>query len=320
VPEGARPVCCASHGVGPLGHHAELQGRGRPEDLFGASGILHPGQLHHDAAFPLLGDDRFGHAEFVDPLAQGADVLLQGKPAQLGEVVGVQSDLKTAVLAQTPLQETQFGAVLPAQPGQRLGPILLRGEGDGQMPGGAFDVLEGEPLLAQSPAELVGVALHRGPDHGVQVHLHQEVHPAAQVQPQGHRPAIDRAQPLRGGGRKVQRHHVIVVQGSAQDIGGPQLVVGTVVAQQQLPLAFLHLPGLETLGAENHVDDGGDGWIHLTGPRVRDLHRRIFGEDVRQRIKAARQDGDGDQGIDPDRIGITHGRSFLRCLSWCLSA
>ena len=62
-----------------LVHHADFQGGGTTENVLGLGGILHAGQLHHDAVYALLLDDRLGHAEFVDPVTQGGDILLQGE-------------------------------------------------------------------------------------------------------------------------------------------------------------------------------------------------------------------------------------------------
>ncbi len=60
-----------------LGHHADLEGGGAPDDLLGAGGSCTPGELHHDAVRPLLLDDRLGDAQLVDAVAQRLDVLLQ---------------------------------------------------------------------------------------------------------------------------------------------------------------------------------------------------------------------------------------------------
>ena len=40
--------------------------------------ILHARQLHRDPGAPLLLDDRLRHTQFVDPLAQGYQVLADG--------------------------------------------------------------------------------------------------------------------------------------------------------------------------------------------------------------------------------------------------
>jgi hypothetical protein len=78
APNGTWP-CGQRQRVGQFVDHADFQGGGAAEDVLGLGGVLHAGQLHHDAAGALLLDHRFGHAEFVDAIAQGGDVLLQGK-------------------------------------------------------------------------------------------------------------------------------------------------------------------------------------------------------------------------------------------------
>jgi hypothetical protein len=57
--------------------HAHFQRGGAAEDVLGLGGVLHAGQLHHDAVGALLLDHRLGHAQFVDPVVQRGDVLLE---------------------------------------------------------------------------------------------------------------------------------------------------------------------------------------------------------------------------------------------------
>ena len=57
--------------------HAHLERRGAAEDVLRLGGVLHAGQLHHDAVGALLLDHRLGHAELVDAVVQRGDVLLQ---------------------------------------------------------------------------------------------------------------------------------------------------------------------------------------------------------------------------------------------------
>ncbi len=59
--------------------HADFQRRGAAEDVLGLGGVLHARQLHHDAVGALLLDHRLGHAQFVDPVVQRGDVLLDGE-------------------------------------------------------------------------------------------------------------------------------------------------------------------------------------------------------------------------------------------------
>ena len=60
-------------------HHVVFEGGGGTDDVLGAGSILHTGQLNHDTLITLLLDHRFCHTEFVDPFAQGSDVLLDGE-------------------------------------------------------------------------------------------------------------------------------------------------------------------------------------------------------------------------------------------------
>ena len=57
--------------------HADFEGGGAAQQFLGLGHVLHAGQLHHDAVRTLLLDDRFGHAQFVDPVVQRVDVLLE---------------------------------------------------------------------------------------------------------------------------------------------------------------------------------------------------------------------------------------------------
>ena len=72
---GQRTAAARGHRL--LVDHADLERRGAAEDLLGARHVLHAGQLHDDAVGALLLDHRLGDAEFVDPVVQRGDVLLQ---------------------------------------------------------------------------------------------------------------------------------------------------------------------------------------------------------------------------------------------------
>ena len=62
-----------------LVHHPHFQGRGAAEDVLGLRRVLHAGQLHDDTVGARLLHDRLGHAQLVDAIAQGGEVLLQGE-------------------------------------------------------------------------------------------------------------------------------------------------------------------------------------------------------------------------------------------------
>ena len=55
-------------GITAVVDHADFKRRRAAQDVFGFGGVLHAGQLHHDAVQALLLNDRFGHTELVDPV------------------------------------------------------------------------------------------------------------------------------------------------------------------------------------------------------------------------------------------------------------
>src|SRR5574343_1369326 len=69
--------------AGRVVDHADFQRRGAAEDVLGLGGVLHAGQLDDDAVGTLLLDHRLGDAEFVEPVVQGRDVLLEGEFAEI---------------------------------------------------------------------------------------------------------------------------------------------------------------------------------------------------------------------------------------------
>ena len=83
---GVEQLIAAGHVAGQCGlhlrriirHHAHFQRGGAADDVFGFGGVLHARQLHHNAVGAGLLDHRLGHAQFVDAVVQGVDVLLHG--------------------------------------------------------------------------------------------------------------------------------------------------------------------------------------------------------------------------------------------------
>jgi hypothetical protein len=77
VPKGTGPRPAAAARPRAVVHHAHFQRGGAAQDVLGLGRVLHAGQLHHDAVQALLLDHRLGHAQFVDPVVQRGDVLLE---------------------------------------------------------------------------------------------------------------------------------------------------------------------------------------------------------------------------------------------------
>ena len=77
VAKGHRAAGLGGAGLGGFIDHADFQGRGAPQNVFGLGSVLHARQLHHDAVQALLLNHRLGHAQLVDAVVQRGDVLLE---------------------------------------------------------------------------------------------------------------------------------------------------------------------------------------------------------------------------------------------------
>ena len=82
-------------------------------------------------------------------------------------------------------------------------------------------------LVAQQIADVIDEALVLLHPRGIHVDLHQEMHPALQVQTQHHRPGAQHAQPRRRGRRQIQRDHIGITELVAQGVGQLQLCLRT---------------------------------------------------------------------------------------------
>ena len=177
--------------------HPHFQRGGAPEDALGVRGVLHAGQLDHDAIGTGLLDDRLRHAQLVHPVAQRGQVLLDG-------------ELLNALLRLRPQRtDQQILAVAILATQQQVGEIALD-EGAGLVAAGAL--LEAHhqllALAADAAAARVLLAAQRAADSGAEavqglgdrtlhVDLEQEMHAPAQVQTEVHRLRADRGEPAR---------------------------------------------------------------------------------------------------------------------------
>ena len=76
LPNGTGPApVSAERAFDAVVDHAHLERRGAADDVLGLGRVLHARQLHHDPVGALLLDHRLGHAELVDAVVQGRDVL-----------------------------------------------------------------------------------------------------------------------------------------------------------------------------------------------------------------------------------------------------
>ena len=281
---------------------AEFQGGGGAEDFLGAGGVLHAGELHHDAVAALLLDDRLGHAQFVDPVAQGGNVLLQGEIALFLDFRLAETQLQTERSGWRLLQGRQVLA-------QRLGRLvafrlILEFHLDAAAGGAAHrDVLHF--LGAQLDADLIHVAVLDLLDGGVHVHLHQEMHAAAQVEAEIHRIQAHRPQETGRRRSQIQGDDIVAAQLVLEDVGGLELDLRIGKADQQA--AFFQFQAF--VGQLFGLDQRGDPVLECringdVGPGAGNLHGRVLAKQIGQGEDQAPQHHQADQQVLPPGVLI----------------
>ena len=311
-------ACCTGHhfggGRGVGVDEPELQRRGAADDVLGARRVLHPRQLHHDAVGALLLDHRLGHAELVDALVQGLDVLPDGLALDVGDRLGREPAEQTHAAVgrlDGPLHRRQ--AV--EQDVLGLGRFGRVGQGHGHAVGVTREAREADPLLAQRGAGVAGIGVDGLLERAAHVHLHQEVDATAQVQAQVHRQRVQAGHPGRRARDQVERDDVarvgrVGVERPGQRILGLELGVGVGEARAHRVAVELHEIGLHTRALQDLLDAADHPGIDLhRGLAARDLHRRRLAVEVGQRVEQAHQQRDAEERVLPQ--GITVHRDFL---------
>ena len=187
---------CTRSGLMFFIHHAHFQCGGTPQNFLGTRSILHAGQLHHHAVYAFLLDHRFGHTQFIHPVAQGEQVLLHGGCLYALRCFRLERNEQMEFLAYILVIQgvvcitlLDFGFALAA----RIGVAELHHQRI------AFPVHAGirDILFAQRTAYIFGGRIQRFGQCGLHVHLQQKMHTAAQVQAQIHRQRMQIGQPPR---------------------------------------------------------------------------------------------------------------------------
>ncbi len=315
-----------------LVHHAEFQRRGGAQDFLGAGGVLHARQLHHDALLSLLLDHRLRHAELVDPVPEGGDVLLQGEVAHLPGRLLADGKRQRRRAVGVPLLHLEVGELSPDEIAA-LVPIgdfaeshhdaPLRAPGDG---------LVSNPFLSEQRADVAGVALLGLAQRAGHVHLHEEVDPAAKVQAEIHGQRPQGLEPLGRCRRQVQRDHVLSTQLVPELVLSFELLFRIVESNQQRTVAPLDLFRLEVRRNQSLSDPILQPRVGLGPARRRNLYRRVLAENVRQ----GKHDADGehhrDEQVLPKGVSVDHeldarpltpeihgsvGSAAVNWTSWC---
>ncbi|MCY1497592.1 hypothetical protein D9M68_315580 [compost metagenome] len=294
-----------------LGGQAELQVGGLAENPLGLGGVLHAGQLDHDAVGALALHQRLGHTQLVDAVADGGEVLLDRVFADFRQLGGRHAQAQDLHVVALGLGHLEIAEV----PGdQRAGLVQLLLFGEAELDGAILhrQAAVAQALLAQGALHFALVDLQARIDGLVHVHFEQEVHATGQVQAELHRAGGQLAQPVRSGLGEVQGDHVVVAQRAADDVLGRQLVFLADQADQRAALA-------DGAGLDGDVGVGQSlaGLVHVglgdaqRGARAADLDGRIVGIKVGRGIDEADGENRQDQQILPQGIFVEHDTARL---------
>ena len=317
---------CATHGrcraFGAVVDQAHLECGGAAQNVFGHGGVLHPRQLHHDAVQTLLLNDRLGHAQLVDAVVQGGDVLLQRlllhAPRGFGLQAGAQLELAgVGCVGEGHIGKLVFDQVARGFQGGRVTQAQFNGVAI------AGNAAVADVFLTQHRAQIA----RRGVDFFAQrsghVHLQHEVHATAQVQAQVHGGGVERCEPLGGARDQVQGHHIrghlgVGHQDFLDHVLGLELAVGVGQAHLERVVLQAQARGLDGRIFERLHHLGLQGRIDfVNGLGRRHLHGRGFAKKIGQGIEPTHQQSDHNDRVLPQRVTV-HDR-LRRGASGCAS-
>ena len=293
--------------------HADLERGGAAEDVLRAGRVLHARQLHDDALGALLLDDRLGHAQLVDAIAEDLDVLRDRAVLDALLRLGLQAgDEPQVAAAAIGFAELQVGVVL-LDGHARLHAFGLVLEAHDDVAAFARDAGILDLFLAQQRPQVGRVAVAGLFDGRLHVDLQQEVHAAAEIEAKVHRQRADGGQPLRRRRQQVQRDDVVFAELRLQRVLGLELRVG--IGQPDLDARRIERRAAvgNVRRLERVLDGAEQRRIDLRLGR-RHLHRGHFRKEVGERVQRADQQGDCDDDVLPERVTV-HGvrPEIVRC-------
>src|SRR5258706_7484315 len=301
-----------------LVHHPHLEGRGAPEDLLGLGGVLHAGELHHDAVRALLLDHGLGDPQLVDAVVQSLDVLLEREFLRALLRLGADRADEAQLAPQAGIGEQQVRYLLADHRARLVAGLCVAGA-DHDAVALARDAGVTHVLVAQLRANVPGEAFRPLGDRRAHVHLQQEMHAPAEVQAEVHGERVNRGEPPGRIGQQVEGDGVagvlrIGVQRPVDGVLGLGLRV--VVSEPHLDARGIEEesrgpdPGI----LERLLDAPEKRAVHLQRRACRgDLHRRRLTEEVRQRVESPEHERHRDGDVDPEGITV-HLDGFDRAL------
>jgi hypothetical protein len=249
-------------------------------------------------------DDRLGDAELVDTVAQDRDVL--GDSTILNAFLGFRLERR---------DEPQLAAAARFLQGQVAVGLLDRGacldalclvtEPDHDVGTLASDAAVLDLVFPEQRADVGGVTIRGLVESRLHVHLQQKVNPAAEIEAEIHRQRADRSEPLRRRRQQVQGDDIVLAQLGLQHILRFQLRIG--IRESDLDAGRIERRAANrNRGGLERVFDGSEqrGVDFRRALRRRDLDRRHFGKQIRQRVEEADRESDADQYIFPERVAV----------------
>ena len=285
--------------------HAHFQCGGAADDVFGFGGVLYAGELDGDAVGTGLLDDGLGHAQFVDAVVQGGDVLFDGLFADVGQCLFGQGEDEAAAVG----GEGGFGqqALQLRQHVFQLGGVLER---DGEAVVVDYGLAAADFLFGQLAADVAGVTLEGFLHGGLHVHLHGEVHAAAQIEAEEHRVGADFRHPVGGVGDLVEGGDVAFAQRAFDDRTRLHLGLRVFEAHFERAVGDKHA----VVGDAGRFQGLGDARFGLAVNRERmavgrNLYRQRVAEEVGQGVEQAEREHGGNQQVFPQGVAV-HNQTF----------
>ena len=245
-----------------------------------------------------------GDAEFVDPVVQGGDVLLESELAKFFLGFRLQRGNQFWLAGVAAFGNQQVGLAVANREACLVAGFDVA-EFDDAALAFTIDAAVAQVLVAHHGAQVGRGRVELFGQRALHVDLQQEVHAAAQVEAEIHRQRPQRSQPLRRCRQQIQGDDVlrvggIRVEGLFQDILGLQLGIG--VLEARLDAVEIKLDAVvRDAGSDQGFFNTGLGLgIDLDrGLGAGNLHGRRFAEEIGQGIDEAQHQRDGDGDVLP---------------------
>ncbi|SBP87233.1 hypothetical protein THIARS_50481 [Thiomonas delicata] len=294
-------------------HQAHLQRRRAPQDVLGARRVLNARKLDHDAIAALLLDDGLGHAEFVDAVVQGGDVLLDR--IVLGLLDGLRTELDADGTSgrRCGIGDDGISRDLLDDRLRRLEHLGIA-EIDLDLVAHPMQFAVAHVLVAQRCFQFARDRIQFFLDGGLHVDLQQEMHATAQIETQVHGHRMQGGEPSRRQAQQIDGDHVVRV-----------VTVGIERVREYVARLELHFGAGKTVVQRRAADEaahgrlqprsfqrlqalGQQGLIGQIASRVRrtDLHGGRLAEEIRQCIHKPHHQHDGHDEVFPQRVTV-HG-------------